>query len=71
MVKKKVNHDTLRQVKACNDYMLVKNGGVLWSYSSLSPLMVYSGPNSNNVPVSDPLVAHRFVWESGCPKFSG
>ena len=33
--------------------------------------MVYSGPNSNNVPVSDPLVAHRFVRESGCPNFRG
>ena len=70
LVKKKVDYDTIKQVKACNDYMACKKQmGEPFGVIPLSPFVVYTGPNTSNTSVSDPLLAHKLVQKSGCPNF--
>ena len=65
-----MDHDTIEQVKAYKDYMACKKQMVEpFGVIPLSPLVVYTGPNTSNTPVSDPLLAHKLVRESGCPIF--
>ena len=72
LVKKKMDYDTISQVKASKDYKACKNKmGEPFGVIPLSPLLVYTGPNTSNNQVSDPLLAHKLVRQSGCPNFGG
>ena len=56
LVKKKIDYDTITQVKACKDYRACKSQmGEPFGVIPLSPLLVYTGPNTDNNQVSDPL----------------
>ena len=70
LVKKKMSYDTISQVKACKDYKECKKQmGEPFGVIPLSPLLVYTGKNIRNNWVSDPLLAHRLIRQSGCPNF--
>ena len=57
LVKKKIAYDTISQVKACTDYKACKNQmGEPFGFIPLSPLLVYTGPNTCNNRVFDPLL---------------
>ena len=72
LVKKKVDQCSIPQVKACKDYQTCKIQmeqpfGVI----PLSALLVYTGKNTDNKQICDPLIAHKLVRQSGCPNFLG
>ena len=72
LVKRKMSHDTISQVKACKGYKACKNQmGESFGVIPLSPLLVYTGQNTSNNRVCDPLLTHRLVRQSGCPNFLG
>ena len=72
LLKKKVDQCTIAQAKACKDYRTCKSQmGEPFGVIPLSPLLVYTGKNTNNNQVSDPLSAHKLVRHSGCPNFLG
>ena len=72
LVKKRVDQGILHQVKACQDYQACKNQmGEPFGFIPLSPLLVYTGKNTDKKQVYDPLLAHKLVKQSGCPNFLG
>ena len=67
-----MDNDTISQIKARKDYKACKNQmGQPFGVIPLSPLLVYTGPNTSNNQVSDPLLAHKLVRQSGSPNFVG
>ena len=72
LVKKKLDKEIISQAQACKDYQACKNQmEVPFGVIPLSPLLVYTGPTICNKSVSDPLLAHKLVRQSGRPKFLG
>ena len=72
LVKKKVDQSTIPQVKACEDYQACKNQmQEPFGFIPLSPLLLYTGKNTDNKQAYDPLLAHQLVKQSGCPNFWG
>ena len=67
LLKKKLDQCTISQAKACKDYRTCKSQmGEPFGVIPLSPLLVYTGKNTNNNQVSDPLSTHKLVRHSGC-----
>ena len=70
--KKKLDQNTIVQVKSCDDYVACKSqmdrpfGAI-----PLSPLKIYTGLQTNNQKIPDPLLLHHLVRASGCPNFLG
>ena len=72
LVKKRVDQGILPQVKACQDYRACKNQmEEPFGFIPLSPLLVYTGKNTDKKQVHDPLLAHKLVKQSGCPNLLG
>ena len=72
LVKKIVDQCIITQVKACKDYRACKNQmGEPLGFIPLSSLLVYTGNNTNNKQLHDPLLAQKLVRQSGCPNFLG
>ena len=70
--RKKLSYDIISQVKACKDYKACKKQmGEPFGVIPLSLLLVYTGKNTSNNRVGDPLLAHRLVRQSGCPNILG
>ena len=72
LVKKKIDPCLISQAITCSDYKACKSQmGEPFGVIPLSPLLVYTGPETNNKPMPDPLSLHRHVRQSGCPNFLG
>ena len=72
LIKKKIDQEIISQAKACKDYQNCKNQmEVPFGVIPLSPLLVYTGPSTTGTRVSNPLIAHKLVRQSGRPNFLG
>ena len=72
LLKKKVNQNLIHQARSCSEFVACKQQmdnafGVI----PLSPLMLYQGPKTNNIAVSDILALHKIVKNSNCPNYMG
>ena len=72
LLKKRVDQKLVQQARSCLEYIACKQQmdnafGVI----SLSPLMLYQGPKTNNTATSDILSLHRAVRDSNCPNYMG
>ena len=69
ILKKKVDVDTIRQARSCNDY--IASTKQMGKPFTLSPLTTYVGVPTKNDCLIDSLLAHLLVRSSGCQNFLG
>ena len=72
LLKKRVDQKLVQQARSCSEYMACKQQmDSAFGIISLSPLMLYQGPKTNNAATSDILSLHRAVKDSNCPNYMG
>ena len=65
LLKKRVDQKLVQQARSCSEYMACKQQmDNAFGIISLSPLMLYQGPKTNNAATSDNLSLHRAVKDS-------